>query len=149
MKSRISSFIRKLASLVCIFFILILAVNGQNTSDSVFNIVDVEEFIIQMKLHEINILLDVRLWMEFKKGRIPHAILAENSKVLLSISDTLDRDKPLFLYCADNFRSKAAGRFLADKGFKNIYVLEVGFNGWKAAGKEIDKTKPKRTKHHR
>jgi rhodanese-related sulfurtransferase len=149
MKSRISSFIRKLASLVCIFFILILAVNGQNTSDSIINIVDVEEFIIQMKLHENHILLDVRLWMEFKKGRIPHAILAENSKVLLSISDTLDLDIPLFLYCADNFRSKAAGRFLADKGFKNIYVLEVGFNGWKAAGKEIDKTKPKRTKHHR
>ena len=110
-----------------IFFILILVVNGQNTSDSIINIVDVEEFIIQMKLHENYILLDVRLWMEFKKGRIPHAILAENSKVLLSISDTLDLDIPLFLYCADNFRSKAAGRSLAEHGFNNIYIFEHEF----------------------
>ena len=149
MKSRISLFIRKLASSVSILFILLLTVNGQNTSDSIINIVDVEEFIIQMKLHEVHILLDVRSWMEFKKGRIPNAILAENTELLSTLTDTMDLEEPLFVYCAGNFRAKAAGRFLADKGFKNIYVLEVGFNGWKAAGKEIDKTKPKRIKHHR
>jgi len=120
---------------------------GQNEDDSILNIVDVEEFIIQMKLHENHILLDVRLWLEYKRGRLPCAILAENSKVLLSIADTLDRDKPLFLYCADNFRSKAAGRSLAEHGFNNIYILDVGFNGWKASGKEIDKTRPKISKH--
>jgi rhodanese-related sulfurtransferase len=149
MKSRISSFIRKLASLVCIFFILILVVNGQNNNDSVFNIVDIEQFVNQMQKHENHILLDVRSWMEFKKGRIPNSILAENNQLLSTITDTMDLEEPLFVYCAGNFRAKAAGRFLAEKGFKNIYIIEVGFNGWKAAGKEIDKTRPKRTKHHR
>jgi rhodanese-related sulfurtransferase len=147
MKCCISSFARKLVSSVSILFILILAAGGQNTSDSVINIVDIEEFIIQMKLHENPVLLDVRSWMEFKKGRIPQAILADNNRILSAITDTFNLDKPLFVYCAENFRGKAAGRFLADKGFKNIYILEVGFNGWKAAGKEIDKTRPKKERY--
>jgi rhodanese-related sulfurtransferase len=146
MKKCISSFVRNLFSSVSILFILLPAADGQNTGDSVIKVVNIEEFIIQMKTHENPALLDVRSWMEFKKGRIPHAILAENNNILSTITDTMNLDKPLFLYCAENFRGKAAARFLADKGFENIYVLEVGFNGWKAAGKEIDKTKQKRTK---
>jgi len=148
MKSRVLSFIRKLVSSVSIIFILMLAADGQNTSDSVINIVNIEEFVIQMQKNENHTLLDVRSWMEFKKGRIPQALLAENEQILSTITDTMDLEKPLFIYCAGNFRGKAAGRFLAEKGFKNIYILEVGFNGWKAAGKEIDKTRPKRTLHH-
>jgi rhodanese-related sulfurtransferase len=135
-------------SLVVILFILVSPAIGQKESDTMMKIVDAEEFIIQMKLHEDHILIDVRTWMEYKKGRIPGAILAETNNVLFSITDTIDFDRLLFLYCATNFRSKSSGKLLAERGFQNIYILEVGFNGWKAAGKEIDKSKPKRKVHH-
>jgi rhodanese-related sulfurtransferase len=120
---------------------------GQNEDDSILNFVNTEEFIIQMKLNENHTLFDVRTWMEYKKSRIPHAVNAENKNILFAYTDTMDFDKSLFLYCATNFRSKAAGRSLSEKGFNNIFILDVGFNGWKASGKEIDKTRPKRSKH--
>lgn len=134
----------KTVGLMVILFFLISPAIGQEESDTILNIVNAEDFIIQMKLHENNTLIDVRTWMEYKKGRIPGAILAETNNVLFSITDTMDFDRPLFLYCATNFRSKSAGRLLAERGFKNIYILEPGFYGWRAAGKEIDKSKPKR-----
>lgn len=139
-----STFFRKIFSLIVILYLLIPSVIGQQESDTTIHIVDVEEFIIQMKLHDVPLIIDVRLWMEYKRGRIPGAVLAETNNKLLSIADTLDFDRPLFLYCATNFRSIPDGRLLAEKGFKNIYILEPGYYGWKAAGKEIDKRKIKR-----
>ena len=139
------SLLEKLVIFAFIFFSFSARAEGPNRSDTVIIMVDIEEFIIQMKLHENHLLLDVRYWIEFKRGRIPHAILAENSKVLSGITDTLDLDTPLFLYCAENFRSTAAGKSLAEKGFKKIYILDIGFYGWRAAGKEIDKKRLKRT----
>ena len=123
------------------------SIHCQDESEPGINIIDIEEFIIQMKMDENHALFDVRTWMEYKKGRIPDALFAGNSKLLAAYTDTMDFDKPLFLYCATNFRSKLAGRSLAVKGFKNIYILEPGFYGWKAAGKEIDERKPSRIPH--
>lgn len=131
-----------------ILYLFISPVTGQKENDSLMNIIDMEEYIIQMKLHENHTLIDVRTWMEYKKGRIPGAILAETKDVLFSITDTMDFDRPLFLYCATNFRSKSSGRLLAERGFKNIYILEPGFYGWRDAGKDIDKSNPKRKSRH-
>lgn len=142
-----SFLIKKPLSLFVILSFFISVASGQKESDTIFNIVDSEEFIIQMKLYENYTLIDVRTWMEYKKGRIPGAILAETNNVLFSITDTMDLDRPLFLYCATNFRSKSSGKLLAEKGFKNIYILEPGFYGWRAAGKEIDRSRPKRKVH--
>jgi thioredoxin 1 len=143
-----SLFVNKSIYLVIILFILISPAIGQKESDTVMKILDIEAFIFQMKLDENHTLIDVRTRMEYKKGRIPGAILAETKDILFSITDTMDFDQSLFLYCATNFRSKSSGKLLAEKGFKNIYILEVGFNGWKGAGKEIDKSNPKRKVHN-
>jgi rhodanese-related sulfurtransferase len=134
-------------SILTILYLIIFSAMAQQKSDTVIHILDVEEFIIQTKLHEDYLLLDVRLWMEYKRGRIPGAILVDTDNKLKSITDTLDFDRPLFLYCATNTRSSADGKLLAERGFKNIYILEPGFYGWKAAGKEIDKRKTQRPKH--
>jgi len=141
--------INKSLCLIVILLIYISPVIGQKESDTLLNIVDIEEYIIQMKLHENHTLIDVRTWMEYKKGRIPGAILAETKDVLFSITDTMDLDRPLFLYCATDFRSKSSGRLLAEKGFNNIYILEPGFYGWRDAGKDIDKSKPKKKEYHK
>ena len=140
---------KKPLCLIMIFYFLISPATGQKESDTIMKIVDLEEFIIQMKLHENNTLIDVRTWMEYKKGRIPGAVLAETNNILFSITDTMDFDRPLFLYCTTNFRSKSSGRLLTERGFINVCILEVGISGWNAAGKEIDKSKLKRKVHHK
>lgn len=140
----ISYLFKKFSVLLAIFFIFEQAIQGQDEKDSSINMLDIEEFIIKMNLNENHALLDVRTWMEYKKGRIPDAIHAGSSELMSAYTDTMDFNKPLFLYCATNFRSKSAGKSLASKGFNNIYILEPGFNGWKSAGKEIEKGRPTR-----
>jgi rhodanese-related sulfurtransferase len=142
-----SNMLGKIFAFLTCFLFLIQPVHCQDESESGINIIDIEEFIIQMNMNENHTLFDVRTWMEYKKGRIPGAIHAGTSEVLNTITDTLDFDQPVFLYCSTDFRSKPAGKLLAAKGFKNIYILEPGFYGWKAAGKLIDKRKLSRTEH--
>jgi rhodanese-related sulfurtransferase len=142
-----SSILGKIIPLLSCFLLFIQPIHCQDESESGINIVDIEEFIIQMNMNENHTLFDVRTWMEYKKGRIPGAIHAGTSEVLYAYTDTMDFDQPIFLYCSTDFRSKPAGRSLASRGFKNIYILEPGFYGWKAAGKKIDKSKPPRIPH--
>ena len=51
---------------------------------------------------------------------------------------TLQKDKPIALYCRSGKRSKKAAAILSRKGYK-VYELNTGFIGWKAAGKETEK----------
>jgi rhodanese-related sulfurtransferase len=127
-------------------FIIYTGILAQEVSDSAIRVVNPEEFYIQMHLHDYHLLIDVRSRMEYRISRIPGAILAENSTILYSLTDTLDYDTPLFLYCTTDTRSFSASKLLAQKGFKIIFVLEPGILGWKSAGNEIDKKWNKRNK---
>ena len=51
---------------------------------------------------------------------------------------TLQKDKPIALYCRSGKRSKKAATILSRKGYK-VYDLDKGFIGWKEAGKETEK----------
>jgi len=136
----------RLLIIIIFHFVIYAGGRAQETVDSTIKIADPEEFYIQMHLHNYHLLIDVRTRIEFRIARIPGAILAEKSNILYSLTDTLDRDIPLFLYCAINTRSLAAAKMLAKKGFNTIFVLEPGFIGWKSAGKEIDKKRVRQNK---
>ena len=60
------------------------------------------EFVVQMKLADYPLIIDVREYEEFRKERIPRAVHAENRQVLEAIADTTDPDRSLFVYCSDN-----------------------------------------------
>lgn len=136
----------KVSFIVFICFLIYTGCRAQETGDSTIKIADPEEFYIQMHLHNYHLLIDVRSRIEYRIARIPNAILAEKSNILYSLTDTLDRDTPLFLYCTIDTRSLSAAKLLAEKGFKIIFVLEPGFSGWKSAGKEVDKKRVMRNK---
>ena len=109
--------------------------------DTSFHNTTAVEFYLQMHLYENPLIIDTRTYREYRKERIPTAVLAENPEELLRIVDTLDRDYALLVYCSDNYRSPVACRILAEKGFSNIYNLEEGLIGWKRAGYTIDQKK--------
>ena len=84
--------------------------------------------------------LDVRTVAEYSEEHIPGSI---NINVLdeqfAAIADsTLQKDKPIALYCRSGKRSKKAAAILSRKGYK-VYELDKGFIGWKEAGKETEK----------
>jgi len=88
----------------------------------------------------IKILLDIRTDGEVAQGIIPGAIQADflgdsfQQKVA-----TLDKNKPVFVYCAVGERSRKAAKQLSDMGLKKAYNAMGGMNAWKAANYPIAK----------
>lgn len=81
------------------------------------------------------VLLDVRTNGEVAQGVIPGAIQADYSSPSFESSlSRLDKNKPVFVYCAVGGRSAGASAMLAQKGFKQVYNLSGGINAWRAAG---------------
>jgi thioredoxin 1 len=98
------------------------------------------EFEKRLSATKVKTLLDVRTADEYKEGHLPNStqidFYANDFKQQLS---KLSKDKPVFVYCAGGKRSGSASKILAELGFKQIYDLEGGFNGWKKMNKPIVK----------
>ena len=103
------------------------------------NRIGVEEY-DKLRADTNHVILDVRSVAEFEKGRIPRAINIDiNSKSFAERTAALDRNKTYLVNCAVGMRSAKATKKLASMGFKNLYDLGPGFDGWKKAGKPIEK----------
>ena len=85
-------------------------------------------------------LLDVRSAAEFEKGRIPGTINMDvNATKFAEMIGTLDKNKTYLVNCAVGMRSAKACKKLESAGFKELYDLAPGFDGWKKAGKPVEK----------
>ncbi len=86
------------------------------------------------------VVLDVRTADEFKSGHIPGAV---NLDVLDDSFEKklveLDKTKTYLVHCAAGRRSANAADEMKKLGFKSVVDLSPGFNGWKAAGKPVEK----------
>ena len=56
--------------------------------------------------------------------------------------DGIGFDDRFVLYCAGGQRSALAAKVLGDIGYRNVAHLEVGFNGWAAAGSATEPVDP-------
>jgi len=76
-------------------------------------------------------LIDVRTSSEFSQGNIPNSknwdfLNADFANNL----DQLDKDRPVYIYCASGNRSGKAAKLLKEKGFKEVYDLRGGYSSW-------------------
>ncbi|MBL7473178.1 rhodanese-like domain-containing protein [Robertkochia sediminum] len=81
----------------------------------------------------VPVLLDVRTHGEFEQGHLDGAVNVDifRSSDFKSYCDTLDREKPVYLYCRSGSRSKTASRILTRMGFKKVCDLRGGILNWK------------------
>ena len=101
--------------------------------------VDVEEF-DKLRQNKANVVLDVRTEKEFTAGHIPGAMNIDvNATDFDEKVAKLDKGKTYLVHCAAGRRSAAASRKMEGLGFKNIFDLSPGFNGWTKAGKPTEK----------
>ena len=92
-------------------------------------------------------LLDIRDVRERQAlGWIPGALHVPRGMLEFWVDPTspyyrgrVDPEKRIVLYCAAGGRSALAADVLRDMGFPNVAHLEVGFNGWSAAGMPTEK----------
>ncbi len=106
----------------------------QNTAQTTPDL-SATDFQKKLAMDNTAIVLDVRTPQEYAKGHLPNA-------TTINFFDTdfkekvnkLDKTKPVYVYCAVGGRSAKATKILQESGFKKVYNLLGGFNGWSAAG---------------
>lgn len=104
-----------------------------------FRTVPVKEFASLIQDESVQ-RLDVRTMAEYSEGHIPGTIninVLDDSFAAMADS-TLQKDKPVALYCRSGKRSKKAAAILSEKGYK-VYELDKGFNAWQEAGEKVEK----------
>ena len=78
------------------------------------------------------LLLDIRTPEETAKGYLKGAVFMDfyDSSFKEQVS-AIDREKPVFVYCAIGGRSWDAAKIMQEMGFKNVYDLKGGIIVWK------------------
>lgn len=112
--------------------ILFIACNQEAQSqDSVSIVVDKKEFKAKLATSKDHYLLDVRTKEEFDRGSIQGSINYDflNGTFQEQIK-SLDKSKPVFVYCASGGRSGKARKLLASEGFQIVYDLKGGYSNW-------------------
>ena len=121
---------------ICLFFATLVSCQQKGEG---FTSVSADEFATLIADPEIQ-RLDVRTVAEYSEEHIPGSIninvLDESFETMAD--STLQKDKPVAVYCRSGKRSKKAAAILSKKGYI-IYDLDKGFIGWEEAGKEVEK----------
>ncbi len=87
-------------------------------------------------------ILDVRTAAEFNSGHLAGAMQADwtRQKEFELRASSLDKSKPILVYCQAGGRSAAASNYLATKGFKVTNMIG-GMNAWSQASLPIEGAK--------
>lgn len=111
------------------------SVYGQET---VAENVDVKTFKSKMESSTDAQIVDVRTEAEWAGGIIPGAVKMNYYDTdFVEKVKTLDKTKPVFVYCKAGGRSAGAMGKMKKLGFVEIYNLNGGITAWKNAGYEI------------
>lgn len=87
-------------------------------------------------------LVDVRTSGEYLEGHLKnsHNICVTDDDFEEQVA-SLDKDKPVYVYCKKGGRSAQAAEKLKEMGFKKIYDLEGGIVLWEESGMKTEKDK--------
>ena len=108
---------------------MVLSCQGQK--DSSIQIVDKMHIKSEVIGKEVQ-LIDVRTPAEFEAGHIEGAsnFNITDSATFLEQLASLDKNKPVYLYCKLGGRSGKAAQILKKEGFTNIFDYSGGYQDW-------------------
>src|SRR6056300_624387 len=87
-----------------------------------------------LELHEYlefnsPLILDVRELWEYEKCHLDNSLLMPMGNIM-SLIDTLDKDKETVVVCHHGIRSVQVARYFLSIGFTNIINLKGGLDAW-------------------
>ena len=82
--------------------------------------------------------LDAREAEEYRVSHLPGALHLGYDRPNRSVTEGLDPDRPLVVYCTVGYRSERAARRLRDAGFTRVYNLFGSLYAWKLAGLPLE-----------
>jgi rhodanese-related sulfurtransferase len=123
-----------------VLVLLILLVTACAQGNSQPQMLPVDDFEKKLASTTVKQVVDVRTQDEYSSGHLVGAVLIDYYKKDFKASvSKLDKNKPVFVYCASGGRSGSAAEVLEELGFKQIYDLKGGMNAWSRAGKPVTK----------
>lgn len=92
------------------------------------------EFAKGIQKPEVQI-LDVRTLSEYNREHLKNALLADwtQFEVFKERVKSIDKEKPVYVYCLSGSRSSEAAARLRKEGFREVYHLQGGIMSWKKA----------------
>lgn len=85
-------------------------------------------------------LIDVRTPKEYNSGYIKGAVnMHLYDRDFEQRIDTLDKEKPVYVYCKVGGRSAEAVEIMKSKGFRHIVELDGGIDAWNEAKMPVTK----------
>lgn len=122
---------------ILLFFFLAACATKENTN-STSESLDPQAFKSKIEATPDGVVLDVRTPEEVAQGVIAGAKVIDYKNADFDQQlESLDKEKPYFVYCASGGRSGKTASLMKEKGFKNVYSLEGGMTSWKEQGLEV------------
>jgi phage shock protein E len=114
---------------------VILPVNAQQGGAA--TTLPVEQFKAELARTK-GLLLDVRTPEECAEGIIEGAVILDYSAPgFMEGLGKLDRERPVFIYCAAGGRSRQTMTRMQRMGFREVRDLEGGMGAWREAGQPV------------
>lgn len=128
----------KMKQIIYLFTLAILTLAGCTEQSAAIKRVNVQEARQLMSEKKDLQIVDLRTPDELAAtGRIEGALnINFTGDGFMQQASTLDKNKPLLIYCAAGSRSAQAAEMLEKEGFKELYDLSPGMNGWLRANQK-------------
>ncbi|MET3537197.1 thioredoxin domain-containing protein [Chryseobacterium limigenitum] len=121
-------------NLIAIFFLIVLTGCGKAQNTKSESSLPATEFSKKLDQTRDAQLVDVRTPGEFRNGHLKNAMNIDwNADDFGEKAKTLDKAKPVFVYCMSGPRSTAAAVKLHEMGFKSVYEMQGGMMKWRNA----------------
>lgn len=115
-------------------------VSTPRSQNATFKNISAKQF--HEKIETGGIILDVRTPAETARGSIKNASFINlNDRSFLQKINLMQKEQPIFVYCASGSRSSHAAQLMIQNGFKEVYNLNGGIRAWSLAGFEVVKSK--------
>ncbi|MES2518458.1 MAG: thioredoxin domain-containing protein [Bacteroidota bacterium] len=123
-----------------IFFAIVYFANSSIGISQVLSIDDFEKKYAETPTAQ---LVDVRTTGEYGGGHLPKSQNIDyRSADFTQKIQTLDKSKPVFVYCLSGGRSAEAANIMKQNGFKEVYEMGGGYLKWTTKMKPVEGIKP-------
>ncbi len=131
---------------IALFSAILILASCSSLSGQKSNNLSAEDFQSAVASGKVQ-LVDVRTPEEFAEKRIAKARnINVNSADFETEMNSLNKSKPLYLYCLSGGRSAGAAEWAMKNGFTEVYNLQGGILAWMNNGKPVEKEKAQKSK---
>ena len=118
--------------LIAIIFLISGATISSCQTSPGKTVLDPTSFDATIKSTANAVVIDVRTPEEFSKGHLQNAKNIDwNGANFDKQTESIDKTKPVFVYCLSGGRSSAAAAKMRSNGFTTVYELEGGMMKWR------------------